>query len=107
MDKAAPIEVSGYTFNADGSVTVKLSTTAKLINGTNGFEVYVNNKYTYNCTVTINGNKLTITADGTITKVRYGYQCNMDEVTMNDVSKMVTVYDPNGFPLDLFLIEKE
>ena len=106
-DKAAPIEVSGYTFNADGSVTVELSTTANLINGTNGFEVYVNNKYTYNCTVTVNGNKLTITADGAITKVRYGYQCNMDEVTMNDVSKMVTVYDPNGFPLDLFLIEKE
>mgnify|MGYP003324819673 CR=1 FL=1 len=77
------------------------------MNGTNGFEVYVNNKYTYNCNVTINGNKLTITADGEITKVRYGYQCNMTEEIMNDVSKMVTVYDTDGFPLDLFLIEKE
>ena len=31
----------------------------------------------------------------------------MNDEIKNDVSKMVTVYDSNGMPLDLFLIEKE
>ena len=106
-DKAAPIDVEGYTFNADGSVTIDLTSNANLVNGKNGFEVYVNGKYSYNCNVTINGDKITVTADGEITKVRYGYTCDMTEEIMSDVSKMVTVYDSNGFPLDLFLIEKE
>ena len=47
-----------------------------------------------------------MTASGEITKVRYGYTCDMTKEIMEDVSKMVTVYDNNGFPLDLFIIEK-
>ena len=105
-DKPAPITVANYTFNADGSVTITLSDNAKLVNSSNGFEVYVNDKYTYDCNVTINGNTLTVTASGEITKVRYGYTCQMNEEIMEDVSKMVTVYDNNNFPLDLFRIEK-
>lgn len=106
-DKPAPIEVVDYTFNTDGSVTIDLSRDAKLVNGTNGFEVYVDGKYTYTCNVNIQGNQLTVTADGEITKLRYGYTCKMTEEVKNDVSKMVTVYDDNGFPLDLFLIAKQ
>ena len=107
-EKVAPITVEDYKFNEDGSVTVTLSDVATLVNGNNGFEVVVNgnSRYTYNCDVTIDGNKLTIKASGEIIKVRYGYTCNMTEEIQNDVSKMVTVYDNNGFPLDLFLIEK-
>ena len=41
-------------------------------------------------------NKLTIKADGEITKVRYGYTCKMTEQIQKDVSQMVTVYDENG-----------
>ena len=106
MDKPEPIKVSDFTFNDDGSVTITLSKNASLVNGTNGFEVYVNGKYTYTCNVTIEGNKLTVKADGEIAKVRYGYTSIVTEELMNDVSKMVTVYDENGFPLDLFLIAK-
>ena len=106
IEKEAPVVVSDYTFNEDGSVTINLSRDANLLNGTNGFEVYVNGSYTYDCNVSIEGNKLTVTANGTITKVRYGYTCKMTSEIMKDVSKMVTVYDENGFPLDLFLISK-
>ena len=106
LDKDAPIDFTSYTFNNDGTVTITLSAEATLVNGTNGFEVYVNGAYTYNCNVSINGNTLTVSASGEITKVRYGYTCQMTNEIKNDVSKMVTVYDGNGFPLDLFLIEK-
>ena len=105
-NKPEPIKVSEYTFNDDGTVTIILSSDAKLINGTNGFEVYVNNKYTYDCSVRIDGDTVTVTADGEITKVRYGYTSKMTSEIQNDVSKMVTVYDNNGLPLDLFLISK-
>jgi len=103
----APIEVESYSFNEDGSVTVNLTRDASLVNGSNGFEVYVGGKYTYDCNVTVSGKQLTITANGAITKVRYGYTCKMTADIQQDVSKMVTVYDSNGFPLDLFLIEKD
>ena len=106
-DKPEPIKISDYTFNSDGSVTITLSKNAKLLNGNNGFEVYVDGKYTYDCNVSIDGNKLTITATGEITKIRYGYTCNMTSEIMADVSKMVTVYDDNGLPLDLFSFVKE
>ena len=105
-DKAEPIKVKSYTFNADGTVTIELSCKASLVNGSNGFEVYVNGKYTYDCEVSINENILTIKANGDITKVRYGYTCQMTEQIQKDVSQMVTVYDENGFPLDLFIINK-
>ena len=107
LELDAPIDVVSYTFNEDGSVSIKLSSAATLVNETNGFEVYVNGAYTYDCNVTIDGDTLTVTASGEITKVRYGYTCQMTSEIKNDVSKMVTVYDSNGFPLDLFLIEKE
>ncbi len=106
-DKAEPIKVNDYTFNEDGSVTISLSTDAMLVNGTNGFEVYVDGKYTYDCNVSIDKNKLTVSSSGEITRVRYGYTCLMNEEIMNDVSKMVTVYDLNGLPLDLFIISKD
>lgn len=105
-DKPEPVKVVDYSFNFDGSVTIKLSSEAELVNGVNGFEVYVDGAYTYDCVVTINGDELTVRAGGEISKVRYGYTCLMNEQIKNDVSKMVTVYDKNGFPLDLFLIEK-
>jgi hypothetical protein len=106
-DKPAPVEISDYTFNADGSVTINLSCPVSLRNGSNGFEVYVNGRYTYDCNVTAQGNSLTVTANGAITKIRYGYTCLMTEEVKADVSKMVTVYDENGFPLDLFIIVDE
>ena len=103
---AEPVNVKEYSFNSDGSVTINLSCDAKLVNGKNGFEVNVNGKYTYDCTVTIDGNKITVKANGEITSVRYGYTCEMSDEIKADVSKMVTVYDNNGNPLDLFLISK-
>ena len=104
--KEAPIEMVSYEFNDDGTVTITLSKNANLVNGTNGFEVYVNGSYTYDCDVSISGNTITVSASGNISKVRYGYTCKMTTEIQNDVSKMVTVYDLNGFPLDLFLISK-
>ena len=103
-DYEAPIEVSSYSFNNDGTVTITLSSEAVLRNGTNGFEVYVNGGYSRKCTVSIEGNVITISAKGVITKVRYGYTCEMTDEIKNDVSKMVTIYDKNGLPLDLFII---
>ena len=103
-DKAEPIKVVNYTFDSDGGVTIYLSCDANLVNGKNGFEVEVNGKYTYDCTVILAESTLKITAAGTITSVRYGYTCEMNSEIEKDVSKMVTIYDNNGFPLDLFLI---
>ena len=105
-NKTAPVDVLSYEFNADGSVTITLSKDANLVNSTNGFEVYVNGQYSYDCEVSITGNVITVKANGEITKVRYGYTCKMTSEIQNDVSKMVTVYDNDGFPLDLFLISK-
>lgn len=106
MDKPAPISIKDYKFNTDGSVTINLTKEATLVNGKNGFEICVNGKWTYNCQVSIEGSTITVKGVGIISKVRYGYQCNMNDEIKNDVSKMVTVYDSNGMPLDLFLIEK-
>ena len=105
-DKPEPVKVVSRSFNDDGSVTITLSCEADLVNGKNGFEVYVNGKYTYDCSVSIDGKVLTVTADGEIKKIRYGYTCEMTAEIQQDVSKMVTVYDKNGFPLDLFLYSK-
>ena len=106
FDKPAPVTITDYKFNNDGSVKITLSQNVTLRNGTNSFEVFVDGTYTNNCNVTVSGNELTITASGTITKVRYGYDCVMTDEIKQDVSKMVTVYDTNGFPLDLFIISK-
>lgn len=106
VDKPAPVELKNYKFNQDGSVTIELSKEVGLLNGTNGFEVFVNGNYTYDCDITVNGNKLTIVANGEITKVRYGYRCEMTPDIVEDVSQMVTVYDENCMPLDLFIISK-
>lgn len=102
-----PIEIVSSQFLEDGSVVIELSSEAKLVNENNGFEVYVDGKFTYNCEVAINGRKITITADGKISRVRYGYTCKMTEEIRNDVSKMVTIYDNFGNPLDLFYIIDE
>ena len=104
LNKPAPVTVTDYSFNEDGSVTITLSCDAKLVNGTNSFEVYIDGVYTYDCNVTIDKNVLTVTATGEITKVRYGYDCPHTDAVKEDVSKFVTVYDNNGFPLDLFEI---
>ena len=103
---AAPVTVTNTKFNEDGTVTITLSANASLVNGTNGFEVCVDGEFTYACEVSIEGNVITVSAEGTITQVRYGYTCDMTDEIKNDVSKMVTVYDENGFPLDLFVISK-
>jgi hypothetical protein len=103
-DKAEPVRVIGDKFNSDGSVTITLSQEVTLRNGTNSFEVFVNGEYTRECEVSVDGNVLTVTAAGIIEKVRYGYDCEMTDEIKEDVSKMVTVYDVNGFPLDLFVI---
>ena len=106
-DKPAPVTIVEYTFNNNGSVTITLSQNVTLRNGTNSFEVFVNGAYTRNCNVTVNGNKLSITSSlGAISKVKYGHDCEMTNAIKEDVSKMVTVYDVNGFPLDLFEISK-
>lgn len=105
-DKPAPITISEYIFNEDGSVTIILSCDAKLVNGINSFEVYVNGNYSYECNVVVDKNVLTVTASSEITKVRYGYDCPHTEEVKEDVSKFVTVFDNNGFPLDLFEISK-
>ena len=104
-DFAAPVTVESYKFNEDGTVTIVLSKNVELRNGTNGFEVYDGKNYTYDCNVTVNGNVLTVSADFVIKRVRYGYTCEMTNEIKNDVSKMVTVYDLNGMPLDLFHIK--
>lgn len=104
-DFVAPVTIDSYTFNTDGTVTIVLSKNVELRNGTNGFEVYDGKNYTYDCNVTVNGNVLTVSADFVIKRVRYGYTCEMTNEIKNDVSKMVTVYDLNGMPLDLFHIK--
>ena len=105
-NKPEPIKVTNYSFNEDGSVTITLSSDATLVNSNNGFEVYIDGKYTYECNVSIDGNVITVTGNGKISKVRYGYTCKMNEEIQNDVSKMVTVFDEFGMPLDLFIISE-
>ena len=105
-DIEEPIKVVSYKFNDDGSVTLKFNRTPYLVNGSNGFEVSDGNKYQYDCTTICENNKITIYAAFPIQALRYGYTCKMTTEIKNDVSKMVTVYDSDNNPLDLFVIEK-
>ena len=101
-----PVYLKNYTFNTDGSVTLEMSEEVNLVNGTNGFEVYDGSKYSYECEVTCDKNIVTVKASFPIERIRYGFTCEMTNDIKNDVSKMVTVYDLNGVPLDLFQIKK-
>jgi sialate O-acetylesterase len=103
-DIAEPVYLKSYKFNDDGTVTLELSKNVKLLNGTNGFEVSDGNKYTYDCKVEVNNNIVTVSANFAIKQLRYGYTCKMTTDIKNDVSKMVTIYDNNNMPLDLFYI---
>ena len=101
-----PIKLISHNFNNDGTVTLEFNKTPILVNGTNGFEVSDGNKYTYDCNVVCENNVIIVSADFAIKSIRYGYTCKMNNDIKNDVSKMVTIYDNNGNPLDLFIINK-
>ena len=103
-DYAEPIKLTSYSFNEDGSVTLTFNRDASLLNGSNGFEVSNGNKYSYDCNVVCEGNTITVSTNYQIASVRYGYTCRMNNDNKNDVSKMVTVYDSDNNPLDLFVI---
>ena len=106
FDKKSCAEIESYKFNDDGTVTIILTKEVNLVNGSNGFEVYTSRGFITNCNVTVNGNVITISSEEKFSKVRYGYQCDLTDEIINDVSKMVTIYDNDGLPLDLFMIGK-
>lgn len=83
-----------------------MSREVDLVNGNNGFEVHDGGKYYYDCEVSVSGSTVTVSAKFPIAKLRYGYTCKMNTSIMNDVSKMVTIYDKNDIPLDLFSISR-
>ena len=100
--------IMGYEqiVNDDGSVTLEFNRTPYLINGNNGFEVSDGSKYSYECNVVCENNVVTVSASYAIQSIRYGYTCKMNSAIMNDVSKMVTIFDSDNNPLDLFVINK-
>lgn len=105
-NKPCAPEIESYTFNEDGTVTIVLTEEVDLVNGNASFEVFTNIGYVENCNVFVNGNVLTISSDVEFTKVRYGYRVTVTDEMKQDVSKIVSVYDKEGLPLDLFIIEK-
>ena len=105
-DIKEPIKLINHKFNDDGSVTLEFNRTPYLINGNNGFEVSDGTKYSYECNVVCENNVVTVSASYAIQSIRYGYTCKMNSDIMNDVSKMVTIFDSDNNPLDLFVINK-
>jgi len=91
--------------------TIKITFTRDIeqLNGNNGFEVLTKNGYSYNCSITVSSNVVTVTSSEEIIGVRYGYRANMTDDMKKDVSKMVTLYasSKDHLPVNLFKIELE
>ena len=95
------------SFERIDSKTVKLILSENVIlkNGKNGFEVKNSLGWSYDVSVSVTGNEITISSDKDFTSVRYGYTVQITNEIREDVSKFVTVFDTEGYPMDLFNIE--
>lgn len=102
----APIYIESYAFNEDNSVTIVLSEDVILKNNANGFEIFDGKSFRTDMQVSSHKNIITIKTTYPIRSIRYGYVCKMTDEIIQDVSKMVSVYDNSGMPLDLFQITK-
>lgn len=76
-----------------------------LKNGGNGFEVKTSLGWEYNVSVSAEGNVLTVTSEKDFTQIRYGYRAHITQEIREDVGKFVTVFDTEGYPMDLFLAD--
>ncbi len=87
------------------TVKIILNENVVLKNGTNGFEIKTSLGWEYNLNVTVEGNVLTIRAEKDFSHIRYGYRIQVTNEIREDVSKFVTIFDEEGYPMDIFLIE--
>lgn len=101
---AAPV-VTGWKRISETEAEIALSENVVLKNGSNGFEVFTDEGYTYDCTVTVRENAVTVSSAVPFTKIRYGHNFRVTEEAVADVSKSVTVFDAEGLPLDLFTLD--
>lgn len=76
-----------------------------LRNGSNGFEVKTSLGWEYNVNVSVEGNVLTVSSEKNFEQIRYGYRAEITREIREDVGKFVTVFDTEGYPMDLFLLD--
>ena len=75
-----------------------------LKNGSSGFEVLTAEGYSLKCNVTINDNVITVTSGVPFSGIRYGYNFEKTAENVEDLSRTITVYDEQGLPCDMFMI---
>lgn len=101
---AAPVLES--VERVDGrTVKLILNENVELRNGNNGFEVKTSLGWEYIVSVSAERNILTVTSQKEFTAIRYGYRVKLTDEIKADVSKFVTVFDEEGYPMDLFIAE--
>lgn len=103
-EQPSPVRLLGANRRSDREVELVMDKPVCLRNGSNGFEVLTANGYTYDCAASASANTVTIRADIPFSAIRYGYTASITPDIIADVSKMVTVYDEDNYPLDLFKI---
>ena len=84
-----------------------MSENVVLKNGSNGFEVFTASGYSFDCSVTVDKNIITVTSQHAFSGVRYGYVFEITDEIKADVSKTVTIFDEQGLPCDLFVVNFE
>lgn len=105
-ENAAP-EVLSYEIVSDKEVKLVMSENVVLKNGSNGFEVFTASGYSFDCSVTVDKNIITVTSQHAFSGVRYGYVFEITDEIKADVSKTVTIFDKQGLPCDLFVVNFE
>lgn len=102
-ENAAP-EVIAHRVIFDKEVRLVMSESVVLKNGANGFEVLTESGYSSKCSVSLNGNAITVTSTVPFTAIRYGYDFEKTAEIVEDFTKTITIYDEEGLPCDMFLI---
>lgn len=102
-ENAAP-KVKSCKVVSDKEIQLTMNEKVVLKNGSSGFEVLTAEGYSLKCNVTINDNVITVTSGVPFSGIRYGYNFEKTAENVEDLSRTITVYDEQGLPCDMFMI---
>lgn len=102
-ENIAPYVVS-YELVSSNEIKLVMSENVVLKNGANGFEILTDSGYSFKCEASAEGNVITLTSALSLKGVRYGYDFEKTAEIVADLSKTVTIYDEQGLPCDMFLL---
>lgn len=102
-ENAAP-KLASYEIVSETEIKIVMNENVVLKNGANGFEILTDSGYSFNCDASISENVITITSTVPFKGIRYGYDFKKVAAIVEDLSKTVTIYDEQGLPCDMFLL---